>query len=212
VKASRSLGESIRVAILVFPGVEELDFVGFLETLAVANRVVGRKWFETQIIGTKRGPIVCSGGMKVMPDRTIASPGRHEVFFVPGGGASRRGGVSRRTGVDLASKNRRVLELLRMSYRRGEKVWSVCTGALILGSAGLLKGRKAVTHHAFLDQLQVYGARVVNARTVTDGRITTGGGISSSIDVGLELVRKSLGTSVARQVRKGMEYHPPRSR
>lgn len=58
----------MRVSILVFPGVEELDFVGFLEALAVANRVVGHRWFDTRLVGTARGPIECSGGMKVTPN------------------------------------------------------------------------------------------------------------------------------------------------
>jgi len=211
-RARRIPSESMRVSILVFPGVEELDFVGFLEALAVANRVVGRKWFETRLVGTTKGPIECSGGMKVMPDSTITGSGRQDLIFVPGGGASRVGSASRGGGVDLASKNRLVLDFLRLAYQRGEYVWSVCTGALILGSAGLLKGRRAVTHHSFFDQLGGQGANVVRARTVTDGRITTGGGISSSIDVGLELVRKSLGANVARQVRERMEYQPPRGR
>jgi cyclohexyl-isocyanide hydratase len=194
----------MRVSILIFPGVEELDFVGFLEVLAVANRVMGRRWFQTKLLGTTRGPIECSGGMRVMPDATITRPGRCDMVFVPGGGASRGGGV------DLISKDNRVLDFLRSAGRHGKPVWSVCTGALVLGSAGLLTGRRAVTHHAFLDRLRSQGAKVVRARTVTDGRITTGGGISSSIDVGLTLVKESLGQKVEREVTRRMEYHPPR--
>jgi len=193
----------VKVSILVFPGVEELDFVGFLEVLAVANRAMGRRWFDTKLVGTVRGAVVCSGGMKVVADATIARPGALDMIFVPGGGASKGGGV------DVVSKDERTLNLLRSAYRRRKPVWSVCTGALILGSAGLLKGRRATTHHGYLKQLASYGAKVVRARTVTDGRVTTGGGISSSIDVGLELVRRSLGKKVAREVRQRMEYHPP---
>lgn len=191
------------VSILVFHGVEELDFVGFLEVLAVANRMVGRKWFRTDLVGVTAGPITCSGGLRVLPERTIGRLGRPDMIFVPGGGASRGGGV------DVASKNPRLLNTLRSASRRGKLVWSVCTGALILGSAGLLKGKRAVTHRSFLRTLPAFGAKVVKARTVTDGNITTGGGISSSIDVGLELIRLSLGSSAARQVKRRMEYHPP---
>lgn len=193
----------MRVSILVFPGVEELDFVGFLEVLAVANRVVGHHWFDTKLVGTIRGPIECSGGLKVVPDTTVARPGRADMIFVPGGGASR--GV----GVDIVSKDERTLKLLRSFGRQRKPVWSVCTGALVLGSAGLLRGKRAVTHHAYLNQLKEDGADVVRARVVTDGRITTGGGISSSIDVGLELVRRSLGRKVADDVKRRMEYRPP---
>lgn len=195
----------MRVSILVFPGVEELDFVGFLEVLVVANRVVGQTWFETVLVGTRKGPIRCSGGMKIVPDTTIGRAGVRDMIFVPGGGASRGGGLN------LVSKDERVLKMLRSAVRRGELAWSVCTGALVLGSAGLLRGRRATTHHSYLDRLRGYGATAVTARTVSDGNVTTGGGISSSIDVGLELVRRSLGKKVARQVTERMEYHPPRS-
>jgi cyclohexyl-isocyanide hydratase len=194
----------MKVAILVFPGVEELDFVGFLETLAVANRVSGNRHFETKLVGTERGPLVCSGGMKIVPDQTLPELKEYDLLFVPGGGASRG------TGVDLLMKNRRVLDKLNEAHRRDKRVWSVCTGALVLGEAGLLKGARATTHHASLDQLRSAGATAVSERVVTDGRLTTGGGISSSIDVGLALVEEELGIDARRKVEARMEYPPPK--
>jgi len=125
------------------------------------------------------------------------------LLFVPGGGASRG------TGVDLLMKNRQVLDKLRNSYHEGKRVWSVCTGALVLGAAGLLRGRRATTHHASLDQLRLAGAIPVVERVVTDGKITTGGGISSSVDVGLFLVEVELGKDTRRKVEVRMEYPPP---
>ena len=193
----------MKVTILVFPGVEELDFVGFLEVLAVANRSMGMRWFDTQLVGTTKSTILCSGGLKVVPDTTVRSAVVGDMIFVPGGGSSRE------TGVDVVARDERVLRVLRTAERQGKLVWSVCTGALVLGSAGLLKGRKAVTHHSVINKLQDFGAKPVRKRTVTDGKITTGGGISSSIDVGLELVRIKLGERVASDVRKRMEYYPP---
>lgn len=89
-------------------------------------------------------------------------------------------------------------------------VWSVCTGALLLARAGLLDGRTATTHHEFFDDLKSSGAKVQRARVVVDGRITTGGGISSSIDVGFELVKKTLGHDAAKEVGERMEYPPLR--
>ncbi|HMD78670.1 MAG TPA: DJ-1/PfpI family protein [Nitrososphaerales archaeon] len=196
----------MKVAILVFPGVEELDFVGFLEALAVANSVKGRRYFEMELVGTEEGPITCHGGMRVVPDLTLSELREHDLLFVPGGGASQG------TGVDLLMRNRQVLAALRKSYGQGRRVWSVCTGALILGKAGLLKGRRATTHHSHLDQLGPAGATATPRRTVTDGRVTTGGGISSSIDVGLELVEEELGKNLRRKVQIGMEYPPPAAR
>lgn len=194
---------SMKVVILVFPGVEELDFVGFLEVLAVADRVTGREYFETELVGTGDGLVTCGGGMQVMPDTSLSRLGDHDLLFVPGGGASRG------TGVDRVMKNRQVIGALRKSYGEGKKVWSVCTGALVLGEAGLLKGRRATTHHDFLDRIRLAGAKVTLARTVTDGRVTTGGGISSSIDVGLALVQEELGEKVRRKVQRRMEYIAP---
>ena len=194
----------MKVAILVFPGVEELDFVGFLEVLSVANRVRGERYFETELVGTEAGPIECSGGLKVVPDGSLRELKGHDLLFVPGGGAKRG------TGVDALLRNGLVLDALKKTYEEGRMVWSVCTGALLLARAGLLDGRAATTHHEFLDDLRRSGARVQRARVVVDGRITTGGGVSSSIDVGLELVKETLGRESAKAVGERMEYPPPR--
>ena len=194
----------MKIAILVFPGVEELDFVGFLEVLAVSNKVKGSEYFETELVGTERGPILCSGGMRVMPDQTLFELGAHDLLFIPGGGASRG------TGVDLLMKDQQVLDRLKESFQEGKRVWSVCTGALVLGKAGLLRGRRATTHHALMDEMKSAGATPIPERVVTDGRITTGGGISSSIDVGLALVEEELGKRIRRKVEMRMEYPPPR--
>lgn len=196
----------MKVSILVFPGVEELDFVGFLEVLAVANRVEGRRRFETRLVGTEAGPIECSGGLKVVPDTRLPDLRGHDLVFVPGGGAARGAGVVALIG-DAA-----VAEALRKTYEDGKMVWSVCTGALLLAEAGLLKGRRATTHRDFLGKLGRSGARVVEKRVVVDGTIATGAGVASSIDVGLELVRRELGGMVAAKVKKRMEYPPPRRR
>ena len=194
------------MAVLVFPGAEELDFVGFLEVLAVANRVCGRRYFDTVIVGTEDGPIRCRGGMNIVPDVTLTHMGSHDLFFVPGGGAGTR------TGVELLAEDRGVLKAIRESYSDGNRVWSVCTGALVLGKAGLLRGRKATTHHSYLERIRESGAKVVRRRVVKDGRVTTGGGISSSIDVGLALVEEDLGKAVRREVQTRMEYPPDRGK
>lgn len=193
---------TVRVAILVFPGVEELDFAGFLEVLTVANRVRGRAHFETELVGTEPSPIRCRGGLRIIPDRVLPNLSDHDLLFMPGGGAKSE------TGVDLLMKNGDVLELLRKSHASGKRVWSVCTGALVLGAAGLLKGRRATTHHLYYDSIRAAGAEVVHDRVVREGTITTGGGISSSIDVGLALVEDELGKDVRREVQAAMEYPP----
>lgn len=196
----------MKVSILVFPGVEELDFVGFAEVLGVANRANGKGHFQVQIVGTRQGLIHCRGGLRILPDRVLPSIGAHDLLFIPGGGASAR------TGVDLLVENEDVLEVIRKSYSGGKQVWSVCTGALVLGRAGLLKGKRATTHHSYYGGIRAVGATVVPERVVRDGRITTGGGISSSLDVGLALVEEELGEEVRKEVQAMMEYPPKLSR
>jgi transcriptional regulator GlxA family with amidase domain len=192
----------MKVAILLFRGVEELDFVGFLEVLAVANRLRGERYFETRLVGTESGPIECSGGLKVVADENLQNLKGQDLLFVPGGGAGQG------TGVDALLRNRPVLDTLKKAYVEGKMVWSVCTGALLLAKAGLLDGRAATTHHEFLNDLKQSGAKVQKARVVVDGRIATGGGISASIDVGLELVTRTLGRETAKLVGERMEYQP----
>jgi cyclohexyl-isocyanide hydratase len=195
----------LKVAIFVFPGVEELDFVGFLEALAVANRASGGKPFETQIVAATKEPVVTNGGMKVVPDADLEGMAEPDLFFAPGGGAGRG------TGVDTVAQDPAVKETIGRLHGGGKMVWSVCTGAFILEAAGVLKGRRAATHHAYRETLAAMGVQVVSDRTVTDGTVTTGGGISSSIDVGLELVRKTLGEETAKKVGESMEYPPASS-
>ncbi|HYB75965.1 MAG TPA: DJ-1/PfpI family protein [Nitrososphaerales archaeon] len=197
----------MKVALLVFSGVEELDLVGFLEVLAVANRVIGLKEFDMRLVSLDPGPVECSGGLKILPTSSLTDLKGADVVFVPGGGAGRG------TGVDPLLDDAAILESLRNAFSEGKMVWSVCTGALVLGKAGLLKGRKATTHHAYLKKLKNYGAKVQeNQRVVVDGRITTGGGISSSVDVGLELVRRTLGPRIASEVGRRMEYPSKKQR
>lgn len=193
----------MKVALLVFPGVEELDFVGFLEVLALANRIIGKEEFTTRLVSLEPGPVECSGGLKILTTSSSRSLREVNLVFVPGGGAGRG------TGIDAVLQNASILEALRNAYSEGKLVWSVCTGALVLGRAGLLEGRKATTHHTHIKELKKYGAKPQrDRRVVTDGRITTGGGISSSLDMGLELVRMTLGSRMALEVGNRMEYPP----
>lgn len=196
----------MKIAILVFPGVEELDFVGFLEVLAVANRMMGKTHYKIELVGTDRGLIQCRGGLRVAPDRLLKNLGQHDLLFVPGGGAGGRSGVER------LLKDEQVLGAIKESFEKGKRVWSVCTGAFVLAKAGLLRGRNATTHHSYFDRIRDAGAIVVQERVVFDGRITTGGGISSSVDVGLALVEKDLGNKVRTEVQSRMEYHLPQSK
>jgi transcriptional regulator GlxA family with amidase domain len=192
----------LKVLICVFPGVEELDFVGFIEPLAVANRVMKTKYFEYAIAGTEDDPIICSGGMRVQSDVKLyeLNLSDYDLLFMPGGGASTNSGVTQ------LIKDKDMLVWIKEAYDRGKPIWSVCTGALVLAEAGLLNNRFATTHHNYLSRLKDYGAKVSTKRIVRSGRITTAGGISSSIDLGLELVKIQLGKKIVTEVRNIMEY------
>lgn len=194
----------MKVVICVFQGVEELDFVGFLEPLAITNRILKSRYFEYSLAGIENDSVICSGGMKVEPDAVLdeLKSSDCDLLFVPGGGASTNGGVTK------LLQDERTLSKIKGFYDEGKLVWSVCTGALVLGKAGLLKKKSATTHHGYLTRLESYGANALARRIVRSGRITTAGGISSSIDLGLELVRSELGKKFAMEVCERMEYLP----
>jgi cyclohexyl-isocyanide hydratase len=112
------------------------------------------------------------------------------------------------TGVVRAMADRETIEFVRRQARTAKYVTSVCTGAFILGAAGLLKGRRATTHWAFTELLPLVGATHQKARIVRDGNLITAGGVTSGIDFGLSVVAEIAGETVAQAIQLGIEYDP----
>jgi transcriptional regulator GlxA family with amidase domain len=185
----------VRIGILVFDDVEELDFVGPLEVFGVASRFVGG--IEIILLAKDGKRVRGRYGLKVQPDHSISNCPSLDILVVPGGKGAR----------EQARFDPEILSFVRAHAGR-MPIASVCTGALILAEAGLLKRRKATTHWSALDTLRQYPGVEVKAgvRFVRDGSIATSAGISAGIDLALAIVRDVYGEETAKQVARHMEY------
>lgn len=186
------------VAILLFDEVEVLDFAGPFEVFAVTDELSGGATFNVHTVAENIGTIRARNGLKVIPDYSRESCPPPHVLVVPGGFGTRA----------LLHKPA-LLEWLRHRAARAELVLSVCTGALVLGQAGLLDGLRATTHHECLDLLRTTAPRtevVATERFVDNGRIVTAAGISAGIDASLHVVTRLVGADAADRTARYMEY------
>jgi transcriptional regulator GlxA family with amidase domain len=181
-----------RVSILIFDGLTALDAVGPYEVL---RSVPG---WEVEFVGKEPGEVrTDSGRLGLSVDAAIAERPDAEVVLVPGGPGQR----------DLHG-DEEVLEWLRGVDRGSRRTTSVCTGALLLGAAGLLDGRRATTYWQSLEELRDFGAEPVAERWVEDGKYLTAAGVSAGIDMALHLVALETAPEVAQAVQLGIEYDP----
>jgi len=195
-----------RVGIVVFPDVEVLDFCGPFEVFSVTRLDQERRReepspFEVFLVAEGPGPIVTTGGMKVMPDHTLESCPTLDVLVVPGGWGTR-----------AEMKNARLVSWIRERAKQVETLTSVCTGSMLLGQAGLLDGRHATTHWGALQWMRdSFPAVTVEDKlhVVEDGHVLTSAGISAGIDMALRVVARYHGESVARNTARTMEYRYP---
>ena len=195
----------IRTAILIFPDVEVLDFCGPFEVFSAvrfdeATRRHDPSPFEVFLVAETAAPVVATGGLKVIPDHTFDTAPQADLLVVPGGWGTR-------SVVD----NPRLVDWARRQAAGARQVMSVCTGAFILGVAGLLHGKRATTHFASLDRLRETFPDVTveyGARWVEDG-VVTSAGISAGIDLALRVVAGLVGEPLARATARHMEYPYP---
>ncbi len=202
------------VGILIFPDVEILDFCGPFEVfsatrLSEPDRRDSRSPFDVKLIAAAAadGPVAdtvrAAGGLRVVPDIQLGVVSREaapelDILIVPGG-----------WGVRDQLENQALLSWLRERAARAEITASVCTGAMLLGKAGLLDGRRATTHWQSLEWMRASfpDTRVTGrARVVDEGRIITSAGISAGIDMALHIVARLHGREVARRTARYMEY------
>lgn len=187
-------GESRIVAILLYEGVELLDFAGPGEVFAAAAR--GQN-LEVYTVAASAEPVESQGFVTVTPNHTLASSPRPDILVVPGGG------VRHLLGDEAA------MQWIRKVAEDAEVVLSVCNGAIVLGKAGLLDGKGATTHRGSLDDLRrtAPAARVYDDRRFVDnGRIVTAAGVSAGIDAALHIVSRLFGAPHAQRVATYMEY------
>ncbi len=170
----------MNAALIVFNSMTALDFVGFYDPVTRLTRMEIMPQFRWTICA--RTPTVTDDrGLTFVADSVGESLAAYDLLFVPGG-----------IGTRALQADAAFLEWLR-SFPSAQLATSVCTGALLLGAAGFLKGRRATTHATALNELAPYYATVVQARIVDEGNVVTAGGVASSIDLGLHIVARLAG-------------------
>ena len=195
-----------KVGILVFPQVEVLDFCGPIEDFSVTrlNEELRREEsspVEVMLVAETAEPVNTTGGMRVIPDVTIATCPPLDVLVVPGG-----------FGTRSEIKNERLIAWIGERGKQVETLTSVCTGSMLLGQAGLLDGRHATTHWRALPWMrESFPAVTVEEKlhVVEDGHVLTSAGISAGIDMALRVVARYHGEAVARNTARNMEYRYP---
>lgn len=180
------------IAILLYPDVTQLDLTGPYEVLCRCPDA------QVHLVGRNRDPVKTEHGMVILPTTAFEEMPRADVLCVPG--ASR--------GVHALLQDALTLRYVRQIAASARFVTSVCTGSLILGAAGLLKGRKATTHWTSMHLLAEFGAIATPGRVVRDGHIITGGGVTAGIDFALEMAAVLHGPLVAQAIQLGIEYNP----
>jgi cyclohexyl-isocyanide hydratase len=181
----------VEIGLLVFPEVQQLDFAGPYDVFASWPGALIR------LVWKSRAPIVSSTGLRLEPNETFDDCPRLDVVCVPGG-----------VGINPLLGDEVVLAFLRRQAVGARFVTSVCTGALVLGAAGLLRGKRATTHWAAHDLLAAFGAIPTQGRVVRDGALMTGGGVTAGIDFALTLIAELADPETAQRSQLALEYAP----
>ncbi|MEI9916187.1 MAG: DJ-1/PfpI family protein [Methylovirgula sp.] len=181
----------LNIGILIFPNMDQIDFTGPFEVL---SRLPNAK---VHVIGTQPGNFRDRGGMILTPDITLDGVPPLDFLQVPGG-----------PGQQALMHDEPVLTLIRDHVASGKPLFSVCTGALICGAAGVLKGRHATTHWSAFDLLPYFGAVPVRERVVIDGNIITAAGVTAGIDGALSVAALLRGDAEAQNIQLDIQYAP----
>ncbi|MDP4147080.1 MAG: DJ-1/PfpI family protein [Bacillota bacterium] len=185
----------INIGIVVFEKIEELDFIGPFEVLSYVSKIRTES-VNVWLISAGEQVVKAYNGLRFFTDYTIDNCPKLDVLVVPGG-----------KGRLAAMKNNKILDFIKNRYTELKYLASVCTGSLIIGAAGLLKDKSATTYHTAFDELVELGAIVKKSKVVQDGKIITGAGVSSGIDVGLYLLSKLFDEATAQEVADKIEYY-----
>lgn len=186
------------VAILIFDDVEVLDFAGPFEVFNVTGEVISPAPFNVYMIAEKADPIKARGKLSINPHYTLNNCPTPDILLIPGG-----------IGARPLLNNADLLSWIKTQAEKVEFLLSVCTGALLLGKAGLLDGLEATTHHTAFDFLREITPNTIvheDRRYVDNGKIITAGGISAGIDMSLYVVAGLLGEDNLQATLDEMEY------
>ena len=185
----------MKIEILLFDGFDDLDAFGPFEVLTGAG-------LDTRFVTIEpRETVRSSHGATIVPEGVLGDP---DLVLVPGGGWNDR----ETGGVYLEARRGVIPEALRRRHEAGRRIGSVCTGAMMLAEAGILKGRPAITHHSAIEDLKSFGADVQEGvRFIDDGDIMTAAGVTSGIDLALYIVRVTLGDAAAQAEAAEIEWN-----
>ena len=185
------LNGQLKIGAIVFPQMDQMDFTGPFEVL---SRLPDSKF---HVLWKRRDPVTDVHGLIITPDTSFAESPQLDVLVVPGG-----------QGQELLMKDNDVLQFIQEQARGARYVFSVCTGALLCGAAGLLRGVKATTHWSAFHLLGYFGAIPRNRRVVADGQHVSSSGVTAGIDGALLIASFLRGERVAKQIQLAMEYAP----
>jgi transcriptional regulator GlxA family with amidase domain len=191
----------MRIDVLVFDGFDELDAIGPYEVFQNAAGT-GADFSVRLVARSGPGEVAAAHGLRIAVADRLGDGPRPDLIVVPGGGWIDRTAVGARAEAELGEIPARLAEL----HQAGTKIAAVCTGAMLVAAAGLLRGRPAITHHGVIEDLRAAGAEVVEARVVDDGDVITAGGVTSGLDLALWVVERFAGAAVAHEVEVQMEY------
>lgn len=181
----------LSIAFLLFPGVTQLDLTGPAQVLSRLGNA------KLDLVWKSLDPVMTDAGFAIVPTATFEDVAQADILCVPGG-----------IGVTSVMMDDAAMAWLKQIGSNAKWVTSVCTGSLILGAAGLLKGYRATSHWAWHDQLALFGAEPVKARTVFDRNRVTGGGVTAGIDFAFALMAAIRGEDHARMIQLALEYDP----
>lgn len=183
--------EPLRIAFLLFPDVTQLDLTAPVQVLSrLGNATLDLVW-------KSRAPVMTDAGFAILPTATFAEVPRADILCVPGG-----------FGINAVIADDEAMAWVAAVGAEAAWVTSVCTGSLILGAAGLLRGYRAGCHWAQRDMLPLFGAEPVAERVVVDRNRVTGGGVTAGIDFALTLTAMLRGEAHAKAVQLSLEYDP----
>jgi cyclohexyl-isocyanide hydratase len=181
----------LQIGLVIFPKVTQLDMTGPLQ---VFSGVPGAK---VHLIWKRIEPVTTDTVLTLTPTTTFADCPQLDVICVPGG-----------AGVNDMVNDEEMLDFLRRQARTAQYVTSVCTGSLVLGAAGLLKGYHAATHWSAMEFLSAFGAIPTKTRVCVDRNRVTGGGVTAGVDFALTLVSILVDRKTAEAIQLGIEYNP----
>jgi len=191
---------AVNIDILVFNGVDEVDAIGPFEVFS--NASFGAKDLQTRLV-TLGEPteIVGSSGLRFQP-HAAWKPGEADILVVPGGGWGTKSNVGVYGEVQRGQWN----DPLQLARRTTGLIAGVCTGTLLLAAAGLVTGRRAITHRSAIDDLRDFGVEIVEEKVVDDGDLVTCGGVTSGFDLAYWIVEREFGEGLANAIAGAMEY------